>query len=157
MTLGLVTNEEESLTPPQESPAASPVKEPSVVVTLRACPAPSPPRPWPSPGAVRHGADSRPGQLVPLPGPCRLLALCAMVRGLGKGHGDAHPFMPQHGTDASLSPAAGTSCAAACIATFSHGPTVKVETEATKKATQTCLNFGGGGGSDGVYDANVCP
>ena len=37
------------------------------------------------------------------PGPCRLLALCAMVRRLGKGHGDAHPFMPQHGTEASLS------------------------------------------------------
>ena len=43
-----------------------------------------------------------------LPRPCRLLALCAMVRGFGKGHGDAHPFMPQHGTEASLSPAAGT-------------------------------------------------
>ena len=51
--------------------------------------------------------------LMPLlPGPCRLLSLCAMVRGLGKGHGDAHPFMPQHGTEASLSPAAGTSSAA---------------------------------------------
>ena len=42
-------------------PAASPVKEPSVVVTLRAGPAPPPLWPWPSPGAVRCGADSRPG------------------------------------------------------------------------------------------------
>ena len=41
--------------------AASPVEEPSVVVTLCACPAPPPLWPWPSPGAVRYGADSRPG------------------------------------------------------------------------------------------------
>ena len=46
-------------------PAASPVKEPSVVVTLRAGPAPPPLWPWPSPGAVRCGADSRPGPLRP--------------------------------------------------------------------------------------------
>ena len=43
-------------------------------------------------------------------------ALCAMVRGLGKGHGDAHPLMSEERAEASLSPAAGTACAAACIA-----------------------------------------
>ena len=49
-----------------------------------------------------------------LPAPGRLLALCAVVRGLGKGHGDAHPFMPQYGNGGvALSPAAGTTCAAA--------------------------------------------
>ena len=50
-----------------------------------------------------------------------------------QSHRDCHPFMPQHGTEASLSSAAGTPCAAACIATFTHGLTVKVKTEATKK------------------------
>ena len=73
----------------------------------------------PAPGGEAPPVRGREIQLVP--GPGRLLALCAMVRGLGKGHGDAHPFMPEHGTEASLSPAAGTACAAACIVTFSHG------------------------------------
>ena len=52
------------------------------------------------------------------PGPCRLLALCAMVRGLGKGHCDAHPCILEVCTEASLSPAAGTACAAACVVAF---------------------------------------
>ena len=43
------------------------------------------------------------------PGPSRLLALCAMVRGLGKGHCDRHPLVTQVRAEASLSPAAGTS------------------------------------------------
>ena len=58
--------------------------------------------------------------LLHLSGPGLLRALCAVVQTLGQGHRDCHPFMPQHGTEASLSPAAGTSCAAACIASSHH-------------------------------------
>ena len=54
------------------------------------------------------------------PGPCRLLALCAMVRGLGKGQCDRHPLVTQVRAEASLSPSAGTSRAAACIVASSH-------------------------------------
>ena len=57
---------------------------------------------------------------APSPGPCRLLALCAVVRGLGKGHCDAHPCILEVCTEASLSPAAGTACAAACVVACSH-------------------------------------
>ena len=59
------------------------------------------------------------------PGPCRLLALCAMVRGLGKGHCDAHPLVTQVRAEASLSPVAGTPCAAACIVARSHTTTAE--------------------------------
>ena len=54
------------------------------------------------------------------------------MRGLGKGHGDAHPFMPQNGTEA---PAAGTSCAAACIAFDVHHQPLKFHTKGNKGAT----------------------
>ena len=54
------------------------------------------------------------------PGPCRLPALCAMVRVLGKGHCDRHPLVTQVRAEASLSPAAGISRAAACIVASSH-------------------------------------
>ena len=37
-----------------------------------------------------------------------------------QSHRDCHPFMPQHGTEASLSSAAGTSCAAALVAASHH-------------------------------------
>ena len=50
----------------------------------------------------------------------RLLALCAVVLGLGKGHRDAHPCILEVSTEAPLSPAAGTACAAACIAINIH-------------------------------------
>ena len=63
------------------------------------------------------------------PGPCHLRALCAVALKLGKGHCHCHPLMAKKSAEASLFPAAGTSCAAACIATLSHGPTVKVRTK----------------------------
>ena len=57
------------------------------------------------------------------PDPCHLRALCAVVQRLDKGH--------QVRAEASLSPAAGTHCAAACFVACSHrkdcplGPTQK--------------------------------
>ena len=39
------------------------------------------------------------------------------MRGLGKGHDEAHPCILKVCMEASLSPAAGTACAAACIVT----------------------------------------
>ena len=41
--------------------------------------------------------------------------------------------MPQHGTEASLSPAAGTSCGAACIAFDVHHQPLRFHTKATKE------------------------
>ena len=55
-----------------------------------------------------------------LPGPCLPLALCAVVLGLGKGHGDAHPCIAEVCAEASLPPTAGTACAAACFVVCSH-------------------------------------
>ena len=94
---------------------------------------------------------------------CRLSAM---------GHRDCHPFMPQHGTEATPSLAAGTPGAAACIATFSYGQTIKVKTEATQKSNTNLFDpwwwccvvvwcggvvwwCGGGGGFD-VRLTDVC-
>ena len=57
----------------------------------------------------------------------------AMVRGLGKSHGDAHPLVTQVRAEASLPPAAGTACAAACIVAINvHHQPLEFH---TKKAT----------------------
>ena len=53
---------------------------------------------------------------------------------LCQSHRDCHPFMPQHGTEASLSSAAGTSCAAACIAFDVHQQPLKFHTKGNKGA-----------------------
>ena len=66
-------------------------------------------------------------------GPCRLLALCAVVLGLGKGHRDAHPCILEVSTEASLSPAAGTACAAACIAINVHHRPLESQKRLPKK------------------------
>ena len=94
------------------------------------------------------------------PGPCRLLALCAVVRGLGEGHGDRHPLVTQHGTEASLSPAAGTACAAACIVAINvhHQPLEFLTQKGYNTVTLgwkrlvvvvVCVWVGGGGGLGG--------
>ena len=64
------------------------------------------------------------------------------MRKLGQGHGDGHPLMPQHGAEPSLSPAAGTSSAAACIAFDVHHQPLRFHTKATKE-----LRLGSGRGS----------
>ena len=53
--------------------------------------------------------------------------------------------MPQHGTEASLSPAAGTSSAAACFAFNNHGRPLG-QTKGYTKGNATCFEPGGGGG-----------
>ena len=92
------------------------------------------------------------------PGPCRLLALCAVVRGLGKGHCDRHPLMEQARAEASLSPAAGTSVPPPA------STRAAINNEATRQGQQTQLSHHGmnlatldkmapgGGGSDTDVD-----
>ena len=72
-------------------------------------------------------------QLVPTPWPL-LLALCAVVLGLGKGRRDAHPCILEVSTEASLSDAAGTACAAALIAVNVHYQPLESQKRATKKS-----------------------
>ena len=73
-------------------------------------------------------------QLVPLSLALAIFGRCALwcVR-LGKGHNDCHPLVAQVRAEASLSTAAGTPCAAACVVARSHqqrghplGPTRKL-------------------------------
>ena len=71
---------------------------------------------WPAPLGERRSRNPAVWCITCLfPGPCRLRALCAVVQRLGKGHCDRHPLVTQVRAEASLSLAAGTSRAAACI------------------------------------------
>ena len=49
---------------------------------------------------------------------CCSITLCALLWSLGQCHCDCRPFVPEHRTEASLTPAAGTACAA--IVACSH-------------------------------------
>ena len=71
------------------------------------------------------------------PGPCRPLALCAVVLKLGKGHCDRHPLVAQVRAEASLSPAAGTHCAAACSDAWSHHKRLPARTNTKTVITHT--------------------
>ena len=76
------------------------------------------------------------------------------VRGLGKGHCDAHPLVTQVRAEASLSPAAGTKCAADCI---DAKPSQRLHARATQKLWSPTLKWAtldkmapcGGGGCCG--------
>ena len=71
----------------------------------------------------------------PPPGPGLLRALCAVVRTLGQGHRDAHPCISEVCTEASLSPAAGTACAASAVAINVHRQPLEFHKRLRKMAT----------------------
>ena len=86
-----------------------------------------------------------------------------MVRGLGKGHCDRHPLVTQVRAEASLSPAAGTPCAAACIVACSHqqrghplGPEKASDVPGQVAALNEVAPGGGGGGGGGGVGVVLC-
>ena len=88
--------------------------------------------------------------LLHFSGPGLFRALCAVVQTLPQGYRDCHPFMPQHGTEASLCPAAGTSCAAACSAFDFHHTNRQDKRTGSTKGSATCLNLVVGGSGEVV-------